>query len=496
MVHVSGDSPPHHEGTRRPAAVLLRFQVTNHASIRDEQEISFIADTSAPHRVKTPVPGSTHHAVPVAAVYGPNASGKSNVLDALVWAGAAVHHSFAHWTPDQGVPRRPFSLRPDARTYPSTYELDFVVGGVRYTYGFEVDDARVREEWLFFYPEGSRRKLYERVTDDEGVSAMSFGRSLTGRRKVIADLLRPNSLYLSVAAAQGHALLGEVYRWFSTCLRSATDRDFRARLDYTVELYGADDSDGSASYRSSLRHLLSLADLGVSGLAISDPDEKEAHELRRIAGAVRGVVGDHVQVDATPSRRVQVEHRTEDGVHHLGLHEESSGTRTWIGLLGPIVTTLRDGTVLIVDELDARLHPHLADVLVGLFQSPEVNCRGAQLLFSTHEASLLGRNSRTELLRDQIWFTEKDSRTSGTLVFPMSDFQVRPDTMQNLEKRYLEGRFGALPHLDDDLLAELADSLHEPAGGGGAPHRSDEHRGTDGQGALTRQRQAQAAGAA
>lgn len=477
--------------------MLLRFQVTNHASIRDEQEISFIADAVAPHRVETPVPASTHRTVPVAAVYGPNASGKSNVLDALDWTGKAVHRSFARWTPDQGIPRRPFSLRPDARTYPSTYEIDFVVGGVRYTYGFEVDDERVREEWLFFYPEASRRKLYERVTDADGESRMSFGRSLTGRRKVIADLLRPNSLYLSVAAAQGHDLLGEVYRWFSTSLRSATDRDFESRLGFTVDLYGASDSDEPPAYRAPLQHLLGLADLGVSGLAVSDPDEKAAQEIRQIGGAVREAVGGRVRVDTRSPRRVQVEHRTEDGVHRLNLNEESSGTRTWIGLLGPIVTTLRDGTVLSVDELDARLHPHLADVLVGLFQSPEVNRRGAQLLFSTHEASLLGRNARTELRRDQIWFTEKDSRTGGTLVFPMSDFQVRPDSTQNLEKRYLEGRFGALPHLDDDLLARLADSLHESGPGDGAAHRNDDHHGgTDGQGALTRQRQAQAAGAA
>lgn len=166
--------------------------------------------------------------------------------------------------------------------------------------------------------------------------------------------------------------------------------------------------------------------------------------------ALRKAVG-AISVRESVVDRVRVEHRTPSGAFRLPFGDESSGTRTWIGLLGPVLSTLELGAVLCVDELDARLHPHLTDVLVGMFQSARINAHGAQLVFSTHEASLLGRGSRTELFRDQVWFTEKDN-AGATKLFPMTDFQVRADTTENFEKRYLVGRYGALPFFDEDLL--------------------------------------------
>lgn len=169
--------------------MLLRFQVANHASIRDELEISFVAGDDRPERAQRPVPGTRLTTAPVAAVYGANASGKSNVLSALTWMRRAVLDSFRRWDPAGGVPRRPFRLRADPGTHPSTYELDFVVDGVRYEFGFTVDGERVCEEWLYCFPEGKRRKLYSRT--GEGPESLTFGRSLTGKRKTIAELLRP-----------------------------------------------------------------------------------------------------------------------------------------------------------------------------------------------------------------------------------------------------------------------------------------------------------------
>ncbi|MEU3656857.1 ATP-binding protein [Streptomyces sp. NPDC032161] len=141
--------------------------------------------------------------------------------------------------------------------------------------------------------------------------------------------------------------------------------------------------------------LLRFADLGVSGLEIKEQDAAAREEHERITRALRDVLGDKVRIQHDHGKRVRVEHRTADGVFPLDLAYESSGTRTWIGLIGPVITTLSEGGVLCVDELDARLHPYLVDALVGVFQSPETNRAGAQLVFSTHEAALLGRNVRT-----------------------------------------------------------------------------------------------------
>ncbi|WP_103534276.1 ATP/GTP-binding protein [Streptomyces sp. SM11] len=437
--------------------MLLRFQVTNHASLLEEQELSLVAADRHPGRAESQIPGGDEAAVPVVAVYGTNASGKSNVIDSIGWMRSAVLTSFRRWDPSGGVPRRPFALGHGAADRPSSFAVDFVVGGVHHQFGFSVNDERVTEEWLYYYPEGRRRRLYERGPDD----TVTFGRWLTGRRKLIAELLRPNSLYLSVAAAQGHDQLGEVFRWFRTGLRMATDHDFARRLDHTVKLC-LEGGEGKGGRRPVL-DLLRFADLGVSGLEIQDWDESTQEDHQRITQALREVLGDKVRVQEDSKHRVRVEHRTADGVFPLDLAYESSGTRTWIGLIGPVVTTLTDGGVLCVDELDARLHPYLVDAMVGMFQSAETNTRGAQLIFSTHEAALLGRNVRTELFRDQIWFTEKDPRTLATRLFPLTEFSVR-QSADNLETRYLGGRYGAVPHLDDDLLRDVTVAFRHGGG--------------------------------
>ncbi|MEE1938288.1 ATP-binding protein [Streptomyces sp. TRM 70361] len=436
--------------------MLLRFQVENHASLRDEQELSLIADDRHDERAERAVPRSRHRTVPVAAVYGPNASGKSNVIDAIAWMRAAVLGSFRRWDPAGGVPRRSFSLRTDSAAHPSSFGIEFALDSIRYEYGFTVNDRQVLEEWLYSHSGGKPRRLYERRSGEP----VRFGRGLTGRRRTIEELLRPNSLYLSVAAAQGHELLGAIFRWFREGLAVATDYDFQKRLDYTVEMCLSERAKGGAQ---PMMGLLRFADLGVGGLEIQELDREHKEEQDRVLAALRDVLGERVMVHESLGDRVRVEHRTPEGAFTLGLGEESSGTRTWIGLLGPVLAALAGGTALCVDELDARLHPHLADALVGMFQSPEVNTRGAQLVFSTHETALLGRNARTELFRDQVWFTEKD-RSGATNITSMIEFKVR-DSCENLEKRYLVGRYGAVPFFDGDLLREIVEELAQGSDG-------------------------------
>ncbi|MFE7131423.1 ATP/GTP-binding protein [Streptomyces sp. NPDC057638] len=433
--------------------MLLRFHVTNHASLRDEQELSLIASDLHPERAERELANGGHRTVPVAAIYGTNASGKSNVIDAIGWMRHAVLHSFRSWDPTGGVPRRPFALRPDAAPWPTTFSVDFALDGVRYEFGFTADDDQITEEWLYHYPERKAKRLYERKAD----SAMVFGRSLTGQKKIISELLRPNSLYLSVAAAQGHPQLSEVFRWFDLGLDIATDRNFRERLNATVSLL-RDVRERGQDGAAPVTTLLRFADLGVSGLRIEEPDQKVMDEYRRLTQVMRETLGDKVRVEGPGLHAVRVEHHTSEGLFPLDLREESSGTRTWIGLMGPVLNALAHGAVLCVDELDARLHPYLVDALVGMFQSPELNRSGAQLVFSTHEATLLGRNVRTELFRDQIWFTEKDPQTLATRLFPLTEFRVR-DSLENLEKRYLAGRYGAVPYLDDDVMNEIAEAV-------------------------------------
>ncbi|WP_194853169.1 ATP/GTP-binding protein [Nocardia sp. SYP-A9097] len=432
--------------------MLLRFRVENHASLRDEQELTLVSSECHPKRAEAEVPGSSELVtVPVAAIYGPNASGKSNVIDAITWMRWAVLSSYRRWDPTGGVPRRPFQFRRNPEDHPTDFQIDFAVDGVRHAFGFSVDDTRVRNEWMVYYPEGRARRLYDRDDKDE----VTFGRWLTGRRKTVADSLRSNSLFLSVAAAQGHEQLSRIFRWFQFGLVVADDSDYSGRLEHTLHLLLEDDVHRPESRAVAM--LLSYADLGATGLEAKEFDETDDEELRRVRQALRDAVGSRLVVEPGRFKDVRVRHRTTDGEFTLPLSHESSGTRTWIGLLGVVVSALMRGAVLCVDELDARLHPQLVDALIGMFASAEVNTRGAQLVFSSHDMTLLGRNAQTELSRDQIWFTEKDPGTLATNLFPMTDFPVR-DT-DNFEHRYLLGRFGAVPYLDDDFLPRLVELL-------------------------------------
>ncbi len=436
--------------------MLLRFRVSNHASLRAEQEISLIAGDAADsdESAVRPLPGSDLQVLPVVAVFGANASGKSNLVHALAFMQAAVVDSHQGWRPGQAVPRRPFAFDPADRQRPSVFAVEILLDGVRHEYGFAVSDRRVEEEWLYDFPKAKRRMLFER--DDEGIR---IGPGFRGRRKVVEDVVRPNSLFLSAGAANNNPLLLRVYEWFTKRLRLAVDSNYAARLTETIALR-------QGPQQQLLRDLLAYADLGVSGLELVDHPLDDAVQ-ERLLRAMKAIDPDGFdEAAADPLRRfqrVQLEHTGAAGPVSLDLSEESNGTQTWVGLLGPVLGALSSGAVLVVDELDARLHPRLAARLVALFQDGKANPNGAQLLFNTHDATLLAPTSDARLRRDQVWFTEKGA-DGGTTLTALLDYRPRRDGAANLERGYLAGRYGGLPFFDDDLLGSLLGSVRGSEG--------------------------------
>ncbi|MET9292003.1 ATP-binding protein [Streptomyces sp. NPDC003077] len=433
--------------------MLLRFRVENYASLLDEQELSLIASGESEGLATTVVPSANLSVLPVAAIFGANAAGKSNALLALAYMRDVVLDSHRRWLPDGGVQRVPFLLSRRGKDEPSTFITDMVVGGVRYEYGFSVNDECVLEEWLYSYPHQRRRVLFERWE-----RRFRYGDSFAGRRKLIEDIVRPNSLYLSAGASNSHPLLSDLYRWFRQHVKIATDDNYGARLYETIHQW--QNRDGGR-----IERLLRFADLGVESLKLSDQSFDE-ETIRRAVQAMRVIVpefkdADALEKDLKSLRRLRLIHRGSDGPVPLHPSFESSGTRTWAGLLGPIVSALDDGGVLVIDELDARLHPHLAARLIGLFQDPKINRHGAQLIFNTHDATLLAPHSEARLRRDQVWVAEKDAgdKESGmagaTQLIPLIEYRPR-DRVENLEKRYLAGRYGGVPYFDDELIEDLA----------------------------------------
>ena len=191
--------------------MLLRIGVSNHRSIREGQELSLTA-SSLKDRDEGLIacPAAPNGSiVPAVVIYGANASGKTNLIDAIGTMRSMVLESHTKGEPGGGVPRSPFALDATSSTDPSRFEIDFVMGGVRHHYGFEASDKAFESEWLYTFPKGHRRTLFER----DG-NKFHFGRALSGPNNIIAELTRRNSLYVSAAVQNDHKQLFEVYEFF------------------------------------------------------------------------------------------------------------------------------------------------------------------------------------------------------------------------------------------------------------------------------------------
>ncbi|PRY00815.1 AAA family ATPase [Allonocardiopsis opalescens] len=439
--------------------MLLRFRVKNHRSLRDEQELSLVR---VPRRGEPkPKGGEIPPTARVAGIYGANASGKSNVLDALRWMKEAIYESHMFWPPDKGVPRTPFFLDKKARADPSFYEIDFTWEQVRYSYGFEVTDAAVTSEWLFTFPHGRSQRLFERSTTNE----YSFGRHLTGQLDQIRKLTRENSLYLSCAASNNHHLLRNLHHSLSQSIRSAHVGDQAARTSATKQII-KDPVD-----QSHIDRLLQVADLGISGTEItksSFPETAISHFENLIKDLeVPEELFDQISKGAREDLafKISLRHQPTGGI--LPIDQESDGTQAWLALAGPLLSVLRNGEAFLVDEIDSSLHPMITSTLIRMFKDVEINPRNAQLVFASHDTALLGSMLENDLLeRDEVWFTEKD-QDGATSLYSLAEFHPRGS--ENTERGYLQGRYGAVPFVNFADIRKLFIDIHrasdEPAPG-------------------------------
>ena len=429
------------DSVARHASVLLAFRARNVRSFRDEMDFSMLATNLAEERAVRLVSwregGRPLGILPVAALFGANASGKSNVLRSMSEMRAHVVGSF-RYGPHGGVPRRPFMLDATSKGKPSRFEIDLVLDGVRYTYGFVFDDEQFLEEWAHRYPRGRSALLFRRRG-----SEVEFGSVGRAKGRAITELMRPNALFLSTAASANHPVLSRLYSWFDGNLRLADPGTRQIRQAVTTQML-KDTERGE-----SVRAMLKAADLGISGVQEIRPDPEQTERVRRAIRVLFGQdtesdVGEEVAATVEDIPMVRLVHEASAGSVEFDDADESLGTLVWFGLVGPVIDALAKGSVLLVDELDASLHPELVGQIVRLFQDPETNPRRAQLICNTHDVTLLGGSGDRPLGRDQIWFTEK-LRDGSTRLYPLSDLD--PRKAEAVGRRYLAGRYGATPIL-------------------------------------------------
>ena len=432
----------------KEVSMLLRFEVGNHRSICEPVGLSMIAmdkDRAAARQVV----GIDQQVLTIAGIYGANGSGKSNILDALSWLSHAVRVSLRSW--EGAIPVDPFNFSPGP-PQPTSLGVELVLDDVRYCYELQVERSGVAFEALYSYPQRRRRALFEREGED--VTFRRGTRFIGGGR----ELITPTTLVLS-AASRLTDEINLVARWLQNvgfvgvlprALIPAEARLFRPGRrwmhdwdDFLLGVFDespsrdrdADDAATVAAHQQRDRALamLKFADLGVQGVEVAD----------------------HPLGTGPRERRLRLLHDTSGDPHPLELGDESDGTLVWLALMPELLSVLEEGGLIVVDELDASLHPMISGKLVKIFQDPSTNPRGAQIIFSTHDTSLLGY-----LNRDEVWRTSKRPDGSTELT-PLSDYRgtsVRPST--NLERGYLEGRFGGVPVVDEFLVREAMAGVH------------------------------------
>ena len=429
---------------------LLRFTFENHRSFRDEATLDLARSTLSTLR---PPKGTTwvdhiHH---VDGIYGANASGKTNVLDALHYMLGAIGSSATSWLEKPQFPRAPFALIPGQMTAPATFELEFIFSGKRYAYRFATDTDGVTEESLHVV--STRWKQV-------------FVRNADGRVKGLGGVSKvaQRELALSRAAQLGNTTVTPVWealmRGFD--LYHVGDGEVSARLDRIA--------DQLQERALSLDVLLTLAQIADTGITDIEVEERAIPpQFARLLAQMITPPTDAEQEDTPDSssdeakhlsnfiaRNLLFRHGTESG--RLRHSDESTGTMAWLALGTAVVSALRHGRVLVVDELGASLHPQLSRLIVDWFDDPEINTTGAQLIFTSHDMTLLdaGRGDRDK--REQVWFVEKGADGASEL-FNLADFPLQKGS--NIVKQYLEGRFGGVPYTVPSLIHTLLNTRAE-----------------------------------
>ncbi len=413
--------------------MLIEFRVGNFRSFAEPQAFSLVAssDTRQPDNC---IPFGPLRLLKSAAVFGANASGKSNLIKAIDFMRRFVLYSATTMNVGDEIPVVPFQLNPKSRGQASFFEAQFVLGEVRYQYGFTATSKRVQDEWLIAYPKGRPRHLLERRFDlQTEKTTWVFRGELEKEGTLLKERTRDNGLVLSRGAELNVAPLTTVLLGFRQKMSVLDLSTSPATLIDQTAMRLKDD----AAFRDRVLRLIRHADLGISDLEVSE--EKKLDRTGFMTWPINLGPGAHF----VTVRTIRSIHRSPAGeaIRFDFLEAESNGTQRYFALIGPWLDALDQGALLVIDELDCSMHPELTWKLVELFQTRDANPNGAQLVFATHDSTLMD----LELFRrDQIWIVEKD-RAGASRLSSLYDFKEKPRNDEALQRRYLAGRYGGVP---------------------------------------------------
>lgn len=420
--------------------VLLEFSVANYRSIKERVTLSLVASKDSAHEENTfPAEGTSDFSLlKSVAIYGANASGKSNLLNALSFMRRFVLTSASEGQRGDTIPVVPFKLDPETAKQPSEFELALMLDGERYVYGFTADREKVHEEWLT----AARKKprvLFRRSSDGD----IYFGPSWRGTRRKLASMTRPNALFLSVAVQFDNPTAEPVFDWLTESIKPVSEQpESESEMAFTTHMFAKGDE-----FAGHIARFMKVADIGIDRFTLEQVSllTRLQERLLELPEEARKQILSIIPQEARERyvHDVKSFHTSTDGseiVFDLR-RDESAGTIRLFALAGPFLHVLKEGCVLVVDEIASRLHPRLTRFLIKEIHRANTE---SQLIFTTHDSSLLD----SELFRrDQIWFTEKDP-SGATDLYSLWDYKkTRKD--ENFRTGYLQGRYGAIPFVGE-----------------------------------------------
>ncbi len=376
-------------------------------------------------------------------IYGPNASGKTNIIYSLMVLKHLVINSHQFKVDENISLITPFKFNDNNSKEPTKYSIIFIHDDVRYSYFLSLKSNQVMEEKLYYYPKGRKRTLFEREMDN--IIDSNIPKKDKTTIKNIMEKTRPNVLLLSSLAQWNYHDAIVAYNWFKNSLRDIGANDVLGILDFTASSMMNDES-----FRNKVTKLINIADFGISNIHAEIQKYEKSTIPQNLSKDIEKTLNTNSldEIEVT-HREITFDHRykNENGIENdYSLNfftEESHGTQRFFSLLGPWISALENGYVLLVDELDIKIHHLLSKFLVELFNNPKYNKKNAQLIVTTHDLNLLDQKI---FRRDQIWFTEKRDTDGSTDLFSLLEYNQRFDKI--LLKAYLDGRYGAIPYID------------------------------------------------
>ncbi len=428
--------------------MLLEFSIENYRSIAQKQVFSMVASGQKYKLDENSflVPNQPQlHLLKSSLIYGANASGKSNILRSLSVIKDIVTQSATRIQTNDKLPVFPFLLDREYAAKPSNFAIVFIQDNIRYQYSISLDQNRIYEETLTAYPKGRSQLWFKRLYHQETHEYnWYFGPQLKGAKQIIKMFVRPNSLFLSHGAQNNHPQLTSVYEWFSKKLFifDFDGVDFIENYDDLTAIKCHHD----AAFSQLIMKFLTVADIDILDLDISSKSLKDKYKnqenllnLLKNNQEKTEISDNNYESKSYTVQTIRKMNNSEDLVK-FSLEQESQGTQRLFKIMGPFLIALIEGKIIVIDELGKSLHPIISKLIMSVFNSNN-NYRGSQILFTTHDTSLLDQ----DILRsEQIWFTEKNEHKE-TQLYCLADF--KPVKNESLQTGYLQGRYGAIPFI-------------------------------------------------